>query len=410
MKFQVRKVSQCRYALRIEVEPAALERRTGEFFERLRKTVTLKGYREGRAPVELVRARFKTEAEEEVVRAAVGDALEEGIRRSRMDPIGRPEIRDLQTRNGGTLAFTAEFEVAPRFNLRTYKGIRVRRRPAGVAEQEIDKSLEALRESHAVLEPAAIVRPVIEGDVVRCDIERFKDGRYEIERRDVLFAVERGRLPEAWFEKLVGALPGDARDVAAEMSAEERAAGLVGWRPGVRVTVREIKIKKLPELDAAFAQSLGKPAVEELRAAVKDELGRGRAREADEQALEEIYENLLESHDFELPDSFVERQKKRLAEHAAEASPQGSAPAGEIAHAAARQVKLLFILDKIGREENITADDAEVSEGVRRLASEMNRPEEEIRDRIGADIRENLRQIKIRRFLLANASIEGGEK
>ena len=416
MKFQVRKVSPCRHALRIEVEPASLQRRTEEFFARVQKTATLKGYREGRAPMELVRARFKTEAEEEVIRSAVGDALEEGIRQSRMEPIGQPVIRDVQTRNGGTLAFTAEFEVYPQFNLRTYKGIRVRRRPAEVAEAEIEKSIEALRESHAVLEPAAIVRPVIEGDVIRCDIERFKDGRYEPERKDVLFAVEKDQLPPEWLERLVGAMPGELRDIAGRMSEEERASGLVGGKPDVRLTVREIKTKKLPELDAAFARSFGKPTVEELRAAVKEELSRARAREADEQALEEIYENLLKSHDFELPDSLLERQKKRLAERAAETSPRGPAtadgpaPAEEIARAAVRQVKLLFILDKIAREENITAGDAELSEGVRRLAAEMNRSEEEVRERIGADIRENLRQIKIRQFLLANASIEGGGK
>ncbi len=168
MKFQLKKLKDCKHALKIEVDEKRLGERYEEVYREFQKKAKLKGFREGKAPIDMVKTTFRAEAEEEVVKSLVGEAYHEALRESKLTPVGSPDIKDLKLEK--KLTFTAEFENVPLFNLKNYKGIRLEKPAVAVADDEVQKSLERLRETRATIEPIAILRPVQEGDGIRCDV------------------------------------------------------------------------------------------------------------------------------------------------------------------------------------------------------------------------------------------------
>ena len=336
-----------------------------------------------------------------------------------------PEIKELKMESGKKLTFTAEFESYPQFNVKNYKGVKVERPAAPVTEEDVNKAVESLRESRAQLEPVALIRPVIEGDVLRCDVEVYQNGNLTPGRKDALFSLDKKGTPAEIVDQLIGAQVGETREITGEFSEEEKKNGLVGRKPLYRVAIHEIKAKRLPEADDAFATSFGKETLEALKSQIREDIGKMHQSRSEERMKESIFEQLLKSHDIEVPDALVARQKDRLLEQmgvpAGKERSNGHAKSPEEAKAfetlqrdatdrARSQVKLFFILDKIAEAEKIEPTAEEVEGRIKGLATETGRPEEEIRETFADDIYQNLRQAKTGEYLLANASVKEEKK
>ncbi len=408
MKYQLKKIKDCRHLLKIEIDARRVEERFDEVFREFQKKARLKGFREGKAPLELVRTTFAKDAEEEVMKSLVGESYYACVRTSRVTPVGPPEIKDLRLERNKNLSFTAEFDGVSDFNVKNYRGIRATRKKEAVAEEDVDKALDALRESRSELEGVALVRPAQEGDVLRCDVDVHKDGAYVAAQKSVHVAVDSRRTHPDVVNGLLGAQLDESREITAEFSEEEKAQGLIGRKPLYRLTVRELKTKKLPELNEVFASGFGKSTVEELRNQIRKDLEAVRAHESEERLRGQIYESLLAANELEIPESLVHKQKERLLEEAGASSGSngGSAIEAEAADKAHRQVKLFFLLEKIADSERIEPVPEEVEERIRQVAERSKQPVDEIREMYGEDIYQNLRHAKATEFLVSQANVK----
>ncbi len=414
MKFQLKKIKDCRHSLKVEVDSARIEARFEEVLKEFQKKAKIKGFREGKVPLDIVKTTFAKEADEEVVKSLIGETYYACVRESRITPVGMPDIKDLKLERGKRLSFTAEFEGVPDFSVRNYKGVRVNRRKEAVSDADIEKALASLRESRSELEPVALIRPVMEGDVVRCDVEVHKEGSYAPAQKGVLIAVDRQRTHADLCDQILGVQIDETRDITAEFSEEEKAQGLVGRKPVYRLTVRGIQTKKLPELDDAFASGFGKANMDELKAEIRRDMETMRREEADERLKNEIYETLLKSNGFEVPESLVVRQKERLLEQSGIAPssnghdkpPAAVAVEAEAMEKAAKQIRLYFILEKIADAERIEPSEAEVEERLRLLAERAKQSVEEVREMYEEDVYQNLRHARTTDFLVKHANVK----
>jgi trigger factor len=407
VKHQLKKLKDCKRLLSVEVDGRRIEARFGEVLEEFRKRARLKGYREGKAPLDLVETTYREEVNEEVTRTLVSEAYHACLREANLAPVTAPVIRDLKLERGKRLAFSVEFEVRPDFSLRNVRGLKAVRPPRDVSDAEVERTLASLRESRAELVPVSLVRPAMEGDAVRCDIEIYKEGAWAPADRDVVLPLERDRLQPDFLEQILGAQPDEVREIQQDLSPEEKAQGLVGRKPYLRVTVKELKAKQLPELDDAFASSFGKENLEALRRDVREELLRIREAQGREAMREQIFAELLRLHDFEPPEGLVGRRVKQILEELGPSTNGAARPEreAEARERAKRDIRLYFILERIAEKEKFTADPAVVEERVKRLAAETRHSEDEVREHFGADIAESLRQARTVEFLIENASV-----
>ncbi len=416
MKTSLKKIKDCKMRLAVEVEAAQVESRRREVLGEFQKGANLPGFRQGKAPLDLVEKKFIKEIEEEVLKTLIPEVYHRAVLKHKTAPVALPAISEVKAERGKALSFTAEFEAEPEFSVKNYKGIKIKKVPVDVQEHDLEKGLNSLLESKAELVPPEEPRAVRQGDFILADIEIWQKGQYIPGKKGVLLAAEPNKTDD-FCEKIVGAQLQESREITIEHSPEEKAKGLNGRKPLFKVWVRQIQEKKLPFLDDAFAKHFGQETVAELREHLRKDLARYKTSESQMQMKDELYEKLLSLVSLTVPEGLAEKQKERLLDQARTQYKRAGMPENRFEEDKARiqeeakskagnQVKLYFILKKIADLEKIEVDELLLEQKLAALAEESKRPMDEVQRVFEEDLRESLREKATVDFLLANAKLE----
>ncbi len=404
MKINLKREKDCKVQMQVEVDANTAEGRYLEVMREFQRAAQLPGFRGGKAPMELVEKRYQDQAREEVLKSLIPEVYHRSVQDQKVSPVSLPKISDVRYQRGQKLVFSAEFEESPNVSVKNYKGLSLKRASSEVTVEDMEKSIQAFLESHAVFDPVLEVRPVQQGDFILADIEVWKDNAYVPGKSGVLLAVEPGGEDD-FFDKVIGANVEDRREIVRQ------------GQPLTRLTVKGIRKKNVPALDEIFAKSLGLQTVDEVREAVRKELASYKHADSLEKMKQELFQKLLKMANFSLPESLVEKQKERLFEQTRRRYAQMGVPeeswkeelAGhgeELSLKAKEQVRLYFILQKVSELEKIDADEIEIVENLKKLCEQSGRPLEEVRRVFEDDLRESMREKKTVDFLIANAKFD----
>ena len=317
----VTELGESRVRLDVHIPASELEERVQHKAHQLGRELKLPGFRKGKVPAPLVIQRIGREAVmEQAVRDTLASWYSDAISDAGIVPVGDPEV-DLGELppQGQALQFSIDIGVLPEARLGDYKGLEVPRREVLVAEEQIDKEIEGLRERLAKLQTAD--RPAQTGDFVVIDYTgslRGKDGELEPfkggEGRDQLVELGAGNLIPGFEEGLVGTSAGEQRTVELKFPDDYSGGELAGQEASFQITVKEVKLKELPELDDDFAADVGFDTIAELRGDITERL-----REVEEQRVQsEFRDNALdaavEQAEVDVPDALIQARAKEMWE------------------------------------------------------------------------------------------------
>ena len=287
VKTSTTELADSRVRLDVEVEPKAVEAEVQRAAQALARDMKIPGFRKGKVPPQVVLQRVGREAVlDEAVRGALPQWYQEAVEGAGVATIGDPKVDlgDLPEK-GTPLAFTIEVGVRPPAKLGDWKGVEAPRREPEASPEAVDAEVDRLREAHASLEP--VERPAQSGDFVvidylgKIDGEPFAGG----EGRGQTIELGSGRLIPGFEDQLVGAAPGEERELKVKFPDDYGAAEVAGKDAVFEATVKEVREKRMPELDDEFAlEAGGFDTVAELRADIEKRL-----READERNAEREY-------------------------------------------------------------------------------------------------------------------------
>jgi trigger factor len=316
VKTSVTELPESRVRVEAEVPAEEVERRVQQAARQLGRQLRIPGFRKGKVPPPVVIRRLGREAVlDEALRSALGSWYVDAIDHAGITPVGEPDLNvgDLPG-EGQPLSFSIEIGVRPKATLGDYKGLEVGRREPQIEDAAVQAELDRLRDRFATLD--TVERAAEQGDHVvidylgQLDGEPFEGG----EGRDQLLELGSGRLIPGFEEQLTGASAGETRNV--EVTFPEDYPGELGGKDArFEVNVKEVKAKRLPELDDEFAsESAGFDTLQELREDVEKRL-----REGDEHSIEHEFEAAVldaavGEAQIELPDKLVHARAHELVE------------------------------------------------------------------------------------------------
>jgi trigger factor len=290
VKTNVTELPESRVRVEAEVPADEVERRVQQAARELGRQMRIPGFRKGKVPPPVVIRRLGREAVlDEALRHSLGSWYVQAIDSASIAPVGEPQldVGDLPG-EGEPLAFSIEIGVRPAAKLGEYKGLEVGKREPHVDEGRLEQEVQALRNRFATLE--TVERPAAAGDHVvidylgKVDDEPFDGGQ----GRDQLLELGSGRLVPGFEEQLAGASAGDERTVEVTFP-DDYPGKLGGQHASFDVTVKEVKAKRLPELDDDFASEAGGfDTLGELREDIATRL-----KEVDEGAIEREFEEAV---------------------------------------------------------------------------------------------------------------------
>ncbi len=254
----------------------------------LAREMRMPGFRKGKAPPSLAIQRLGFETVfQEAIQEALPEWYQQSVYESGVVPIGSPEVEITKppTAEGQDLEFSYEVGVRPAAELGEYKGLEVEKAGTDVPDEVIDREIERLREGMSSLD--VVERAAEEGDHVLVDFVGSLDG-VEFEggsANDHTIEIGSGQLIDDFEEQIIGAKSGDEVAVNVNFPEDYGAAELAGQNADFAVTVKEIRVKELPEANDDFAAEASEfDTIAELRADIAEKLG-----ESAEQRIEQEF-------------------------------------------------------------------------------------------------------------------------
>ena len=433
MKVEYVEETSVRKALVFEIEPEVVDKEIEAKAKQFAKKIKLKGFRQGKIPMEVVKKRFRSDLLEEVAELIVNRVVFEELEGRGLRPLTNPKVEDLKIDEHEPLTFRAVFETLPIVELPEYRGLQVKARRADVSSEEIDREIDSMREEAARYDPVDD-RPAERGDFVVVDVARMTESADAKRDENVLLEVGSDSNHTDLNAALTGMSPGETKQVHLVFEEEEKegsaeAPRLVGPAgKSVRVvdytlTLKAVKKKIVPAADDEFAKDLGDfGSLGELREAVEKRLLAVEQRKVDREVKGALIEALVGQADFEVPDALVEHHMNARTEGTVrDLALQGIDP-GKVGvdwkqyrdaqrEDSVKAAKADILLGEIARREDLVASDAEVDAELARFAERTKKSKEAVLRQMEkggglAQLRGRIREEKTLDLLKANARLE----
>ena len=387
MQSQLEKLSECRVVLEVEVSSPEVDKALDAAYKKVAQQVTVPGFRKGKTPRAVIESRFGKEVlVEEALEIIVSETYQNALEQHKLEPIDHPEDFELiePLQEGSGMKYKVAVDILPEVKLGDYSTIRVAVEPEQITEERLNQEIERLRENYSTLENTD--RTTVQtGDFAVIDFEGYVDGEAFQGGAGEGYTLEigSGTFIPGFEAGLIGANLNETIDVKTTFPEDYRAEFLAGKEAIFKVTVKEIKAKKLPDFNDELAKEAGYESLEELKQTLEERLQEEAKRKAEADQREQIVKQAVEGSELNVPEKLIEREldrsvaniKGRLEasgmsfEQYLEASQTTEESYREdLKPTAANNVKTELVLNAISEKEGITVEIDELRSEVGRLA------------------------------------------
>jgi trigger factor len=394
MQFKVEDVSGVKKVLHVEIPEDTVVRELDNAYKQLKKTAKVKGFRPGKTPRSVLERMFKKDVHNDVSSKLLQDSFMEALKETDLNIVGNPEIDPPQLDEKGPYKYDATVEIKPDIDNIDFKGLALKKALYQVTDEEMDAQLQMLQKNLAQQIPATDDRGVEENDFVLIDFEGFENGKPFSETQkteNFTMKIGAGAISKTLDEILIGKKPGEDIEITINFPEDHFNEKLANHEITFHVKLHEIREEVLPEIDDEFAKKLGQyETLGEVKNAITENLKQGYEKRVEQELNEQIFQELIEKTEFELPQSMIEYElngiieevEKTLSYYNKSMEDEGftrESLAEKHLDTAEKKVRRHLILDKIIDQEELTLSDKELDAGFSEMAQAVNQPVEAIK-------------------------------
>ena len=386
MSVQVEKLEKNMAKLTVEVSAEDFKAAIKKAFNKNKNRFAIPGFRKGKAPQAMIEKMygegvFYEDAADEAINASYAEAMKE----SGLDIVSRPEVTIEKIGKDEPFVYSALVAVKPEVTLGQYKGVEVEKADASVSAEDVEAELKKVQEQNARLLTVED-RGVEDGDQTVIDFEGFVDGKgFEGGKaEDYPLTIGSHSFIDTFEEQLIGKKIGEECEVNVTFPTEYHAADLAGKPATFKVTVKEIKVKELPELNDEFASEVSEfDTLDEYKKDVEKKLAEKKEIEANSKNEDSVVAKVVENATMEIPDKMIDAQAENMVQDMArrmqsqglsldmylkytgmtvEQMKEQARPDAE------KRIRTRLVLEAVAKAENIQISDEKVDEEVAKMA------------------------------------------
>jgi trigger factor len=390
MKVQVETLDGVRKKVEVLLPVEIIDEIREAIYEEVKKSAKIKGFRPGKTPKSIITQYYKEYIDEEVKKKMVENTMFEALQEAKVEPVMEPHVDFLEKE--GEHGYVLECEVLPEIELPEYKGIEIEVEPVKVTDEDVDKRIEGLQQMHAEIIAKEPDVAADKGDFVIIKYQGYHNGQPVKEVVADSYPVELGNailMPE--FEAgLIGMKANDERDVELTFPEDYPDKSIASKTLIFKVTMKEVKQKRLPQVNDEFAKDLSYENMDALKQGVKDELTKEKEGVRERETTQKIMETLLKDMAVPVPKGLLEKRLQGMLEEALSRYQPGKFTAEEMQSIETRmrvefgqraedRLRAEIVLARIAERELISADAGEVEERIKKIAEDAKKTYNEIR-------------------------------
>ena len=415
MERKVTKLEHSHVQVDVVVDEQSWKNAQEKAFNKLAENVTVDGFRKGKAPKNLVKARIdQMKVLDEAINSLLPQIYEEILTKDEIRPFARPQV-DVTKVSDTELEVKFILVTAPEVKLGAYKGLEIGKKEVKVTKKDVEEALEGSLKDNASLvvkEGEAALGDVVVMDFVgKINGEVFEGGsaqNHELELGSHQF------IP-GFEEQLVGHKAGEKVDV--NVTFPENYTDALKGKPAVfECTIHEVKEKKLPELNDEFVKELkveGIETVEAFRARKEEDLKKQKEQEARREYMSKLIAEIVKNSEIDLADEIVDNQTESRKEDMVKRIEQSGLQLeqylqilgqteeqfnAQIREQALKETQEYIVLEEIGKAEGIVIDDAQIEFEYAKIADQYNMKIEDVKKALESNLDEFRHNLKMQRI------------
>ena len=427
MSLQVEKLEKNMAKLTVEVPAEQFEKAIKKAFNKNKNRFNIPGFRKGKAPQAMIEKMygvgvFYEDAADEAINETYADAMKE----SELDIVSRPAISIEQIEKGQPFIYTATVAVKPEVTLGEYKGLEVEKADMTVKAEDIEAELKKVQEQNARLLTVED-RPVADGDQVVIDFDGYVDGKAFDggKAEDYSLTIGSHSFIDTFEEQLIGKNIGEECEVNVTFPAEYHAAELANKPATFKVTVKEIKVKEIPELNDEFAGEVSEfETLDEYKKDIEAKLSEKKQKEAATENENRVVEKVVAGATMEIPEPMIDGQvENMLQDTARRMQSQGlnlelylkytgmtlDQMKENMRPQAVKRIETRLVLEEVVKQENIEVSDERLDEEIAKMAAayqmEADKLKEYMSEQDKVQMKEDLAVQEAVDFLVAEAKL-----
>jgi trigger factor len=397
----IKDVGPCKKHIKVAIARENIEDRLNEKFSKMMADSFVPGYRPGKAPRKLIEKRYGKEVSDQLKAELLLQSLEQLAEDHKLNPIAQPNLDPfkIELPKEGPLEYEFDIEVAPEFEVPTYKGLRLKRPTKEITVADVNKATTRFLRGYGHLVPkdgAAEMDDHLLADIsFQAEGRKLSDVKNISVRMDPQLAFKDGVVRD-FGDKMKGIQAGEARQVDVQLAPTLSDPGLRGQTIQATFHVKEIKAMELPALDEEFLMRLGVGSEEALKSALRGALERQLEYEQRRAARAQVLEQIAAASSWELPRDLVARQARRTLQRKVlemesagftqeDINSQARLLQQDALVSTERALKEHFVLQKIAEVEDLDVNDDDVAMEIEMMAEQSGESPRRVRARIEKD-------------------------
>jgi len=432
----IKKLENSSVELTLTLEAKKIEEEYTKAIKDYAKKLTMKGFRPGKAPVSLIESKYGDAIREEITFRLMEDNLKDSYKdmdaKDRPLPYSTPELQNeeslLPFKANTDITYSVKYDVLPEVKLPEYKGLEFDYKEEKITDEQVDAEIEKLRQQNAMV--IAKNGKIEEGDIVTMDyVELDADGN-EVEatkREDFTFTVGSSYNFYKLDKDVVGLAKGEEKVIEKTYDDDSgMGTDYLGKTIKVKVAIKEVKFRDLPDVDDEFAQDVKEEyeTVEDLKDATRKTLEQNAQEENNARKLESALEAILTKTEISLPKSMVEAQLEQdwknlvqrfgMSEEEVDKFMRANGGGKQEFMDARRtttehNIKIQLILEQVKEEQNFTVSDEELEAEIKKYAQDITKDNPNY-DAFKMYAQDDIKFEKARNYILENNTFKATVK
>jgi trigger factor len=394
MNVTTERLDNCQVNVVVELDAAEIDKKLRQTSRRISRKVNVPGYRRGKAPFHAVVRLFGLDAIHQEALEDFGNKLyEQALKEIDYKPYDVGELKEVEW---DPFRMTILLPIRPEVELGDYRSVRVPLEPAPVTDDEVEERLAGLQQQHTEWVP--VERPAALGDEVVLDLEGKVGDKLIMSKENYEMRLEIGsRVPmPGFYEEIVGMSPGEDKVFALTVPEGDYEEDVIGQEATVDVHLHTVREEDVPPLDDDLALMVGDyDTVDDLRAALREEMETTARQEAESQYLDKVLEAMIENAPkIEYPSQAIGRE----ADYSLQQMERNLASSGidldrylatvgktretykqDLLPAAEQRLHKRLVLAEVAQQEGLKIEDSEVEAEIERLNEIMRDQADEMR-------------------------------
>lgn len=393
MSYTIQNVNGCTKKFLFNFDKVDLTKEIKEALVAKQASSNLKGFRKGKAPLEMVQKLFGPQVENDALYRFISDQYYQAVKKENIRAVGYPQFDNTKYESGKTIAFEATVEIIPDFELKDYSKFTFKKESEVVSEEDFETlKKNYLSQKAEIVEVKDADYKLAKGDFAVFNFEGEKaDGSKpdNMKAQEYMLEIGSGQFIPGFEDGMIGLKKGDKKDIKVTFPADYHEEDLKNAPVIFHVEILEVKQKNFPEFTDELAKEFGFESMADFATKNKERMATQKKREVASKLQQEILEKIISENQFEVPKALVDDQKESVKQELSKTLKQQGFNDqmiglyferwdADVTSKALFQVRSGLILDKLAKKYNIESTEADLDVKIEEMVAQSGMKKEEI--------------------------------